>query len=438
MARMQRRQWIRSAAAGLGGLSVSGLLPALAEQVAGEEKRRHVILLWMNGGPSQTDTFDMKPQHENGGEFKEIATNVPGIRFSEQLPRLAKHGDKLAIVRSLKTKEGDHARGTHLMRTGQRPMGPVNYPAITCALGKELGSDADRLPRCVSVAPYQALSREAFGPGFLGPKYTPLVVNGSGAASLGIQPATPADGFADLRIESLHPLGDLADAQMERRRALWNKLQGEFVSRHAGGPAHSHDTVYRRSMNLMNAKAAEAFDLSKEPESLRESYGKGVFGQGCLMARRLVERGVPVVEVSLGSWDTHSDIFTSVANLSQQLDAGWASLMEDLSQRGLLEQTTILWMGEFGRTPQINASTGRDHFPAAWSCVFAGGGIAGGQVYGSTSDDGTQVEENPVDASDVLATLVQAAGVDPAKENQTGSGRPIMLTDGFAINDILT
>jgi len=435
---MHRRQWIRSAAAGIGGLSVSGWLPALADQVAGEEKRRHVILLWMHGGPSQTDTFDMKPNHENGGEFKEIATNVPGVRFSEHLPRLAKQADKLAIVRSLRTKEGDHARGTHLMRTGQRPMGPVNYPAITCALGKELGSDADQLPRCVSVAPYQALSREAFGPGFLGPKYTPLVVNGGGTVNLGNHPTAPEAGFADLKIEALHPLGEVAAAQVERRRALWNQLQGEFVSRHAGGPAYSHDTVYRRSMNMMNAEAAEAFDLSKEPDVLRESYGKGVFGQGCLMARRLVERGVPVVEVSLGSWDTHSDIFTSVEQLSHQLDAGWATLMDDLSQRGLLEQTTILWMGEFGRTPQINGSTGRDHFPSAWSCVFAGGGIAGGQVYGSTSDDGTEVEEKPVDASDVLATLVQAAGVDPDKENETSSGRPIMLTEGFAISDILT
>lgn len=440
MSRLDRRQWIRTAAAGLGGLSVSGWLPALADQVAAsEERRRHVILLWMHGGPSQTDTFDMKPNHENGGEFKEISTNVPGMRFSEHLPQLAGHADKLAIVRSLKTKEGDHARGTHLMRTGQRPMGPVNYPAITCALGKELGREADQLPRCVSVAPYQALSREAFGPGFLGPKYTPLVVNDAGGRSvnLGTQAAAPEQGFANLAIESLHPLGDIAETRIRRRRALWNQLQQDFVGRHAGGPAYAHDTVYRRSMNMMNDEAAEAFDLSKEPDKLRESYGRGVFGQGCLMARRLVERGVPVIEVSLGSWDMHSDIFTSAEQLSRELDSGWATLMSDLADRGLLEQTTILWMGEFGRTPQINGSTGRDHFPSAWSCVFAGGGIAGGQVYGKTSDDGTEVEEDPVDATDVLATMVQAAGIDPDLENETSLGRPIRLTEGNPISKVL-
>lgn len=446
MAFVYRRNWMKAAAAGIGGISLSGWLPAFANQVAADPaRRRHCILLWMSGGPSQTDTFDMKPNHENGGEFKEIQTNVPGMRFCEHLPKLAKHADQLAIVRSLSTKEGDHARGTHLMRTGQRPMGAVQYPSMSCALAKELGDEAAALPHCVSIAPYQALGREAFGPGFLGPKYAPLVVNAQGQtafAAPGGQPAGTQD-FTKLTIDSLQPATGVTDTQTSRRRDLWRQLQQEFVKNHAGA-ANAQNTVYDRSISMMNNEAAEAFDLSKEPDALREAYGRGVFGQGCLMARRLVERGVPVVEVSLSSstagglgWDTHANNFDALEPMLAELDAGWATLMEDLKQRGLLESTTILWMGEFGRTPQINGSAGRDHFPAAWSCVFGGGGIAGGQVYGRTSDDGMRVEENQVGALDVLTTLVEAVGIDPYTENESNTGRPIKLAEGDTIQEIL-
>jgi uncharacterized protein (DUF1501 family) len=198
-------------------------------------------------------------------------------------------------------------------------------------------------------------------------------------------------------------------------------------------------------MNMMTAETAEAFDLSKEPATLREAYGRGVFGQGCLMARRLIERGVPVVEVSLSGsngggfgWDTHNNNFEALKPLLAELDSGWGTLMEDLKQRGLLESTTILWMGEFGRTPKINGTAGRDHFPGAWSCVFGGGGIAGGQTYGRTSEDGNKVEENPVDAADILTTLVKAVGVDPNTENLSNTGRPIKLIEGEPIRGLLT
>jgi uncharacterized protein (DUF1501 family) len=287
-----------------------------------------------------------------------------------------------------------------------------------------------------------ALSREAFGPGFLGPKFTPLVVNaGSGMVSA----AGATQGFTELKIESLQPVASITADQVKRRRELWSLLQKDFVNQHRGGAAAAQQTVYERSMNMMTAETAEAFDLSKEPAALRESYGRGVFGQGCLMARRLVERGVPVVEVSLSGsngggfgWDTHSNNFESLKPLLAELDSGWGTLMEDLKQRGLLESTTILWMGEFGRTPKINGTAGRDHFPGAWSCVFGGGGIAGGQAYGRTSEDGTKVEENPVDAADVLTTLVKAVGVDPSTENLSNTGRPIKLIEGKPIRGLLT
>jgi len=433
MSLIGRRAWMKAAAVGLGGVPLCGWLPAFAERVAADPaRRRHFILLWMGGGPAQTDTFDMKAEHANGGEFKEIATNVPGVRFSEHLPQLAQQADKLAIVRSLRTKEGDHARGTYLMQTGQRPMGQLTYPTVSCALGKMLGAESDVLPRCVSVAPYQAPGGQPVGPGFLGPKFTPLVV-----ASRGNVPAVgnqTANSFAQLKIDALEPPAAVSVNELTRRRALWTVLQQEFVDQHRGGAALAHDTVYQRSMNTMNKEMAEAFDLTKEPDELREAYGRGVFGQGCLMARRLVERGVPVVEVALGGWDTHVKGFDALKPLSAELDAGWATLLKDLERQGLLASTTILWMGEFGRTPQINGTAGRDHFPAAWSCVFAGGGIAGGQAFGRTSGDGLRVEDSPVDAGDVLSTVFKAVGVNPQTES---GGRPIKLVEGNPIEGVL-
>lgn len=446
MTHFDRRSWLRAAGAGMFGLSASGFMPRIANAAAGATgKRRHCILLWMSGGPSQTDTFDMKPGHENGGEFKEIATNAPGVRFSEHLPKLAaNHADKMAIIRSLSTKEGDHARGTTFMRTGHKPMGPIRYPAIGASLGKELGRAEDAMPPYVSVAPYLALSAEAHGPGFLGPKFAPLVVNGGGAgfASTALGAVTgQQSGFAQLKVDAITPPPGVTQAQMDSRLELWRSLQNEFLSRRPGNVTEAHQTVYHNALRMIESDASDAFNLDKEPTTVRERYGRGVFGQGCLLARRLVERGVPFVEVTLGSgagWDTHSDIFNQVGALSKELDDGWSTLMAELEERGLLESTTILWMGEFGRTPKINGSTGRDHFPQAWSCVLAGGGIAGGQTYGRTSAGGTRVEERPVSAPDVLATLCEAVGVPPDTYNDSNTGRPIQIVDGYPIDQLLS
>lgn len=452
--RTNRRELLRMAGAtGLFGATASGWLPALAARAAARDtagKRRHCILLWMSGGPSQTDTFDMKPGHENGGEFKEIATNAPGVRFSEHLPQLAAHADKLAIVRSLSTKEGDHERGSHLMRTGKALGGPVRYPAIGAALAKQLAVEGDALPPYVSVAPYLALSRGAHGPGYLGPKFAPLVVAGgmTTAPAVGNLAGSEeaAAGFAQLRVDAVRPPSGVSKNQMAKRIELWRHLQEGFVSRHPLASPVAHQTIYDNALRMISSDAATAFDLDKEPTKVREKYGRGVFGQGCLLARRLVERGVPFVEVTLNQtqaatgtfgWDTHANNFDAVKSLSAELDAGWASLMTDLAERGLLESTTILWMGEFGRTPQINGAGGRDHFPRAWSCVLGGGGIAGGQAYGKTSADGMTIEENPVEATDVLATLCEALGIDPSTEEYAASGRPFPVIDGTAIGDLL-
>jgi hypothetical protein len=444
MSALNRRRFLaRTAIASALGYSASGWFPALAAQAAAQGKpRRHCILLWMNGGPTQTDTFDMKPGHENGGEFKEIETAAPGLKFSEHLPGLAKHGQKLAVVRSLSTKEGDHGRGTYLMRTGHAPQGPLRYPAIGASLSKELGLPTDSFPNYVSIAPFQAVNQEAFSPGFLGPQYAPLTV--ASYNRFRARGGNDEGDYADLRVDDLQAPRDVDASSVKARLDLWSSLQGDFLARKgkAAAPIAQH-TVYERALRMMDSGAAKAFDLSAEPDEVRNAYGRGQFGQGCLMARRLVEQGISFVEVTLGSlgadtWDTHQANFATVKSLSDQLDQAWSTLVTELEQRGLLESTTILWMGEFGRTPKINGNAGRDHFPAAWSCVFAGGGIRGGQVHGKTSPDGMTVEDGKVDVGDVLATLSAAVGIDPTHENITEMGRPIKVAEGTPIQSILT
>jgi hypothetical protein len=433
-----RREFFRHGLASLVGLSASGWLPFLARELQAEgTAKRRCVILWMSGGPSQMDTFDMKPGHANGGEFREIATAVPGMRFSEHLPELAKWADQLAIVRGVSTREGDHERGMYLMRTGQRPGTPIAFPCIGSALSERLSVPDATLPDYFSINPLRQISPQSFSPGFLGPRHAPATVGESRLQ----EPEEPAEGeFAELRVDNLR-LADHVDAgQAERRRQLWQHLQHGFLQSRSESAAAAQDTVYRRAWELMHSRDAEAFDLTQEPVAVREAYGRGKFGQGCLLARRLLERNVPVVEVSLGDglgWDTHQDNFNGVRNLSAQLDRGWSTLMAELRERGMLESTTILWMGEFGRTPQINAQGGRDHFPAAWTCVFGGGGIRGGQHHGATSADGMEVVDGKVDHADILATLCQALGVDPHHENLSPDGRPHRIVDGISIHSIL-
>ncbi len=439
-AKLSRRRLMGTLAAGIGGASVSGWFPTLAAELEKDPNRkRHCILLWMSGGPTQTDTWDMKPNHENGGEFNEIQTASPGLRFSEHLPKLAAMSDNLAVLRGLSTNEGDHGRGTYLMRTGHVPMGPVQYPSIGASLASQLGGGGLALPGNVSIGPYRAFNVEAFGPGFLGPRFGPLIV---GASDMPNASPTGGQGFPELKVQSLQRAGGITEARMNKRLEIWKSLQSEFLASRASA-AKTHNSVYEGAIQLMDSEDAEAFDLSKEPVKLREEYGNSVFGQGCLMARRLIERGVAFVEVSLGTssggpgWDTHSDNFNAVEQLSGQLDTGWSTLMRDLDDRGLLDSTTIIWMGEFGRTPNINNNTGRDHFPGAWSAVLAGGGIAGGQAYGKTSEDGMEVVDGEIGVEDLLSTLCLGLGIEAGASNTHPNGRPIPIAEGTPIEAVL-
>ena len=437
--RLSRRHWLQLSSLGLAGFSVSGWLDTLASETARHpDRRRSCILLWMTGGPSQIDTLDMKPGHSNGGPFKPIETSVPGLRISEHLPKLARVMEHVVPIRSMSTKEGDHARATYQLRTGYKPVGPIHYPTLGSLLSKELGTDEAELPNYVAIAPNRSLNPSAYGPGFLGPAYAPLIVGGSNAGP---------GGNTSLQVKNLDLPRGINQNEADERLMLLDQLETDFTASRPGIIGTSHRAAYRAAVKMMRSEAVKAFQLDEESAALRETYGRHLFGQGCLLARRLVERGVPIVEVSLNGvqgtntlgWDTHINNFENVRRLCTVLDSAWSSLITDLKDRGLLESTLIVWMGEFGRTPEINRNQGRDHFPAAWTMALAGGGIRGGQTLGRTSDDGMQVVDRPVAVPDLMATICRALGVDPMNQNLSNVGRPIRLADPEAkpIEEIL-
>ncbi len=440
---LSRREWLRLSAAGVIGWSMSGWLERLAaDTAANPQRKRACILLWMNGGPSQTDTFDLKPGHANGGPFKPIATSARGVQISEHLPKVAKHMDRMSVIRSMSTKEGDHTRATFFLRTGYLPQGPVHYPPFGATLSKELGDEDAALPNFVSIAPAPFLSPAAYTAGFLGPRHAPLMI-----ASSGYGFGQQGGNYEQLlKVQDIQQPADVAAKQTDARLEMLRGMQKDFVRSHAVASAQGHLAAYERAVRLMRTDAARAFNLGEEKPALRDAYGRNLFGQGCLLARRLVERGVPFVEVTLSNatgvmagWDTHQQNFDQVKRLCGVLDPAWATLMQDLKDRGLLDSTLIVWMGEFGRTPKINPEAGRDHFPNAWSTVLGGGGIKGGQVVGKTSPDGMTVAERPVTVPDFVATVCKALGVDPRKQNMSNVGRPIRLADpaGKPIQEVL-
>jgi hypothetical protein len=433
-ASLTRRGWMK-AAAGAFGLSMSGWMETLAADAAADPRRRRsCILLWMNGGPSQMDTFDLKPGHANGGPFKEIPTSVPGLRISEHLPKIARFGDRMAVIRSLTTKEGDHGRASYLMRTGYLPQGPIQYPTLGSLISKQLGRPDAELPNFVSISPYRFFNPAAYGPGFLGPLHAPLIVGDAGAVF--VQQGQQDNYEQALKVQDLDSPAGVSPEQADARVGLLRGLESDFAATRPGVSPASRRTAYERAVRLMKSDAAGAFHLDKEPDAVRDAYGRNRFGHACLLARRLVERGVPFVEVTLGGlgnqalgWDTHVNNFENVKNLSAVLDPAWAALMEDLKSRGLLDSTLIVWMGEFGRTPKINGGNGRDHYPNAWSAVLAGGGIKGGQAVGKTGPDGAAVVERPVTTADLLATVCAALGIDPQTQNMSNVGRPIRIVE---------
>lgn len=296
--------------------------------------------------------------------------------------------------------------------------GAMDYPVLGSMVAQRLQRPTSPLPGFVSIAPFQS---GALGAGFLGPRYAPLTVSGA---------SDDPNARANLTVENLSVVGGDASILPERQRLL-AMVRGGLG---AGSPAaEKHAAVYDQAMRMIETRGEGAFDLDEEPTELRDAYGRNRFGQGCLLARRLVERGVPFIEVALGnvgeaSWDSHLNNFRTVASMCETLDPAWSTLLADLRDRGMLDSTLVVWMGEFGRTPRINPNTGRDHFPDAWSVALAGGSIAGGQAYGATTRDGMEVQDNAVSAADLFATVLEALGIDPYSTNDRGD-RPINLID---------
>lgn len=428
-----RRSFAKYSGLSLLGGAMSGWMPQLAAQLAeaGTRASRSCILLWMSGGPSQMETFDPKEGQANGGPTRAIDTSVPGIRIAENLPKVAGVMKHLAPIRSMSTKEGDHTRATYFMRTGYLPQGPIQYPSVGAFLGKQLKKKECDLPSYVSINPFRAFSPSAYGPGFLGPAWSPLVVASE----------TDKDKNVLFQVRNLKSADRLSSDQVDGRLNLLNTLETSFLAERPDAPGSSHLQSYEQAIRMMKSSAVSAFQLDEEDDILRDAYGRSTFGQGCLLARRLIERGVSFVEVSLtgvdgapgAGWDTHAENFTAVKSLCDVLDPAWATLMTDLKQRGLLDDTLVIWMGEFGRTPQINENTGRDHWPGSWSTVLGGAGVKGGQAYGATSDDGTEIKEDPVTVQNLMATICRALSLDPTATNLSNIGRPIPLADHGAM-----
>jgi len=405
-----RRDFLRLSAAGVMATSLSGWMNVLAGRAAesGVKPRKSCVLLWMDGGPSHKDTFDLKPGTDNGGEFKPINTSVSGIQISEHFPKLARLMDHGAILRGMSTSEGAHARAKYNMHTGYREgQGGLVYPSIGSIVAAELGDPKFALPNFVSIG------ARSYGSGFLGPRYQPLTI------------ANAARGVENLKAA-------VDEQQFNDRIGLLEEMEAGFYKDYKAGSIEAHQTTYHRAVDLMKSKEIKAFDLSQEPEKVRAEYGSDPFGQSCLLARRLLDVGVRFVEVSLGGWDTHQDNFERVKTLSAKVDPGMSALISDLKSRGMLDDTLIIWMGEFGRTPKINskgAKPGRDHYPKAWSTVMFGGGIKGGQVIGKTDKEGATVEERKISTIDFMATVCSILGIDSNKVNQTPIGRPIHIVD---------
>ncbi len=384
------------------------------------------VLLWMSGGPSQFETFSPKPGHANGGETKAISTSVAGIQIAETLPNMAKVMDDVAIVRSMTSKEGSHPRASFLLHHGYLPMGGVKFPTLGSHVAHQLADPKFALPSFVRIGGRRA---DSGGAGFLGVDYDPFVLRNPEVKPENTEPATTLLSQRSRRPKGAPPAMD-PDKRFERRLAMLDQLQGDFGRVEGKDIVDDHRKLIRKSSEMILSPKMAAFDLAKETDKMRDAYGRTPFGAGCLLARRLVEAGVTFVEVDLGGWDTHDDNFTKTAERNALIDRPMAQLIADLKQRGMLDRTLVVWMGEFGRTPRINARAGRDHYPRAFNVALAGGGIRGGQVIGETDEGGVDVTDRPILVPDLLRTVYTTLGIDADQENMSRIGRPIKIVDG--------
>ncbi|MCE9545297.1 MAG: DUF1501 domain-containing protein [Planctomycetia bacterium] len=405
---MSRRHFL-SHLAGASALAIPaiGFTNAMAANAKMLKKnQKAAIMLWMGGGPATIDIWDLKPGNPNGGPFKPIAT-TGDMQITEHMPLTAKQMKHLSIVRSLSTREADHNRGRYYMHTGYVPNPNVEHPGYGSVVAHELGPARKEL----EIPPFVSIGGGSVGPGFLGMTYAPFVVNSNG------QVKDLAMGIDAGRVDS--------------RMQLLASLETGFIRSGRGSSADEHAKVLDKTHDLMTSKQMDAFKTAGETQQTRDRYGNTGFGRGCLMARRLVEQGVPFVEVDLGGWDTHSGNFTALEKTKlPELDKAMSALVEDLAERGMLDTTAIIWMGEFGRTPRINGNAGRDHWARSWSAVVGGAGFKRGITVGKTNEDGTQVESEPYTSEDLMASVLHGLGISLDTRFTALNGRPMKIANG--------
>jgi uncharacterized protein (DUF1501 family) len=404
--------------AGLGALNwltpVGHLLAAHAERT--RQPAQSVILIWLNGGPSQLETFDPHAGKKIAGGTKAIATAVKGIELAEGYPRLADMMASVSLVRSLVSKEGDHERGTYYVKTGYRPDQTVEHPSVGAICCHELPVGETGIPRHISILPSKWPGRG----GFLGAEYDAFKTD------------DPSKKLPDVTAQ-------VADARMQARLRDLDVVETAFArGRRRLVDATLHRDTIRRARVMMTSAQLKAFDITQEPLELRRAYGETAIGRACLAARRLTEVGVRCVELTLDGWDSHVNNHEVHRSRAAELDPALSTLIRDLRDRGTLDKTVVLCTGEFGRTPKVNLAGGRDHWPSGFSLAIAGGGIQGGRVLGATDPEGIKEPVHPLTMADVHATILQAVGLDPKKENISPVGRPIKLSEGRPVRELLS
>jgi uncharacterized protein DUF1501 len=422
---LNRRDFLKVGGLTMLGLTLGDLLQLRAEAATGSVRPMNCIFLWLDGGPTHYETFDPKPDapSEIRGEFKPIPTAVPGIQVCETLPLTAKLMPHCAIIRSLSHHDSNHGGGIHYMFTGAPTPVPVGcgasvsfHPSYGAFVAHERSSPSG-LPAYIQLSTGDPI--RSGGPNFLGPTCAPFVIS-----------ANPNNKAFTVRDVTLPP--GIDSARLDGRRALMQQLEQAQRDMEGTDDAMRGMRSYQeKAYSLVTSPAAKAaFDLSREPDKLRDSYGRTTFGQSCLLARRLVEAGVPFTTIQFGGWDHHTVLFKSLKDKMPQFDQGFAGLIADLHTRGLLESTLVIAAGEFGRTPKINKDGGRDHWASAMSIVVAGGGVPGGQVIGATDKEGNAPSDRPLKPEDLAVTLYTKLGINPRKEFHTSLGRPVPMVNG--------
>lgn len=412
---MNRRDVLRVVA----GLGLSFALPALeprAAQRRGEERSKSLITLWLAGGPSQLETWDPHPGTKIGGPTGAIETRLPGLQIADLYPRMAEQIHEMTVIRSMVSKEGDHERGTYLLKTGYRPDPTTIHPSLGAILTQQLPAGDVQIPQHMSIIGSQWPARG----GYLGDEYDAFKIY-------------------DPRANLQNMVSRVDRDRQDRRVASLDMVEKAFSkARHLQADATLHRDTIKRALTMMTSEQLKAFKIEEEPKEIRAAYGDSSFGVGCLVARRLVEMGVRAIEVNLDGFDSHAKNFSAHQNRAKDLDPAFAALIRDLKARDLLESTVVLCIGEFGRTPNINPLDGRDHWPTGFSCIIGGGGFQRGLVIGETDPTGEKKEPvDPIEVQDLYATILHALGVEYAKELTTPIGRPMALSKGTPIERLL-